>query len=488
MQKVIALCLVLVLALPSPSKAVDPKIVKVEVPHEVASWVLTDLLTIPVNERIFYRYVWIPSWSDIGWNDAVSYAFNATISRSGTIHKPTLIANGWVQRWDMRLLLPDDPIFLKVIQEYDRLALEDPYFHDQGSLDNSVSVRNLSLLSAAGMIDVPVVRADWIVTKMLTSIEGGRYLELRGIEGNEAQVLSRFGVFEEQAKLVDGDRRVGMFRSGVTGKARSVLALNTLLGQAWITEDLFDEDVNDNNHPIQNLLDNPYRGREIIIEMSNGLHLFLITDDKGTILREAPPNLVTDHRVPAPNTKRLQGGAISCIRCHGDESGLKSCSNDVATILAGPLRLQGDARFVDDVITRYSGRKFDRSILLGRENYEAAIDRLSNGRYDAAKMADLLSDIYARYRYDMVTIDTALMELGFDIEAEGFSAKEVFREILEFDAGIGLLGILEDPSIAALTQGIPIRRSDFDRVHSRLAYRTARIRDQIQEVYRVESN
>ena len=462
----------------------DPAIVKTETPDEVASWVLSDLMLLSPLDRPFMRYVWVPSWSDIGWNDAATYAFNAAISRSGVIQKPTLIANGWVQRWDMRLLLPEDPLFLKVMKQYDALALEDPYFHAEKSLDYTVLIRNLPMMTALGLVDVPVVRADWIIVKSLTSIEGGRYLELRGIEGNEAQVLSRFGVFEQQSVEVEGDRRVGMFRSNVTGKARSVLALNTLIGRAWITEDLFDEDVNEDNHPIYNLLDNPYRGREIIIEMSNGLHLFLITDDKGTILREAPPNLVTDHRVPAPNTKRLQGGAISCIRCHGDEAGLKSCANDVATILSGPIRLQGDQAFIDSIITRYSGRKFDRSILLGREDYESAVDTVTNGRLDAAGVADLLSDIYAQYRYDMVTVDRALKELGFDIKAEGFTGREVLREILEFDVGITPFAILEDPAIAALSQGVPIRRVDYERIHSRLAYRTARIRSSIQEFYR----
>lgn len=462
----------------------DPKIVKTETPEEVASWVLSDLMLLHPDDRPFQRYVWIPSWSDIGWNDAVTFAFNAAVSRSGTIQKPTLLANGWLQRWDMRLLLPEEAVYAKVIRHFDDLCLTDPYFHAEGSLDHTVLIRNLPMMTGLALIDVPVVRADWFVVKSLSSIEGGRYLELRGIEESETTVLSRFGVFEEQSEIVEGDRRVGMFRSNVTGKARSVVALETLIGRAWITEDLFDEDVNEDNHPIYNLVDNPFRGREIIVEMGNGLHLYMITDNEGNILREAPPNLVTDHRIPSPNTNRLQAGAISCIRCHGDEAGLKTCANDVATLLAGPLRLQGDTAFIDSITTRYSGRKFDRSILLGREDYEAAVDKISNGRLDAAKMSDLLSDIYAQYRYDLVTVDQSLEELGFDIKAEGFTGREVLREVLEFDVGSTPFAILEDPAIAALSQGIPIRRVDFERIHSRLAFRTARIRNSLTEFYR----
>jgi len=413
---------------------------------------------------------------------------NTVVSRSGSLQFPTMLANGWLQRWDIRELVPNEKLHPIIMREVLKLYATDPYFHDvrDGSIDFLVFEQLLPIISELPDTDTPVVRADWFVVKALTSIEGGRYLELRGLIDSEEASLARVGAFEAQAIAVDGDRRVGMFQSKVTGKARSVLALNTFVGRAWITEDIFDEDVDESRHPIYNLIDNNYRGREIIAEMANGLHLFLITDDKGTILREAPPQLVTDHRVPSPNTDRLQAGAISCIRCHAEESGLRSCDNDVAKLLAGPLVLNGERQFVDDVTTRYSGRDFDRHLLLGREDYEATIDRLTQGEMDVVKLSQLLSDIYSQYRYELVTPEKALREAGVDMEGVDPFVEPVliFREFLAIDSSSNGLLSLEDPSIAALSSNIPIRRSDFERIHPRLAYRIALIRSRLAQTYR----
>jgi hypothetical protein len=371
---------------------------------------------------------------------------------------------------------------------FDEMYASDPYFHDisDGSISFQVFEQVAPVALQVPNVGFPVVRADWFVTKTLSSIEGGKYLELRGLVDNEASSLSRFGVFEDTAVLVDGDRRVGMFRSSVTGKARSVMALHTFIGYAWITEDIFDEDVDETRHPIYNLMENEYRGREIIAEMPNGLHVFMITDDTGKILREAPPELVTDHRVPAPNTSRLQAGAISCIRCHAEDSGLRTCVNDVTKLLAGPLSLVGDQVFVDDVTTRYAGRRFDRTISLGRENYEAAVDQLTGGELDVPELSLLTANVYAQYRYEMVDAAVALKELGFDISGVDpfIDTKLILREVLSFDAASFDTFILEDPAIAALIEGVPIRRSDFDRIHARLAYRSAFAREGLTQDFR----
>lgn len=459
----------------------DPAISAVETPDQVAQWVASDLVTVPVEDQPFQRYLWVPSWADVKWHHASTYAVNLAVSRSGVIQQPTYIANGWIQRWDLRQLVQTDVQLKNITAVWDGLGSQEPYFPIAGV--SVSSFKKLAQFETVVGVQYPVYRTDWFVSKALSSIDGGKYLEFRGFSNLKSDdgrtpeeiALARFGVFEQAAKDVDGDRRVGMFQSQVTGKARSVIALNGLVGFAWITEDLFDEDTEAINHPIYNLLENQVRGHEIIIELPNGLHAFLITDDKGNVLDEAPPNLVADHRIPAPHTKRLQGGAISCIRCHASGQGLRDCANDVQKLLAGPLAVLGDLNdktgfAYDEIATRYAGRKFERSLVLGRLNYQDAVDDVTNGTMTVEEIAELVSSMYAGMRYELVTAEVALKELGFklvDDEEKPVNPSAIMAQLVEVNPTL-----TEDPSIAALFAGIPIRRTDFERVYGELLIRS----------------
>jgi hypothetical protein len=452
-------------------------------PPTAAVWAASDLARIPPEERDGLFYVWLPPWASAQWHHATAYAANAAISRSGTIQRPVVVAGGWLQRWDLRQLVPDPNLRPKVAAELSRLIDADPYFRFQpdGILVPEVEAAIADVADASLIETLPIIRADWFIEGSLSSLDGGRYLELRGLADvtpgdgrtEEEEVLARFGVFRDASIELDGDRRVGMFRSEVTAKPRQVLALRGLAGDGWITDDVFDEDSADlARHPIYSLLEPQRRGSEVIVEMPNGLHLFFISDDQGRLLREAPPQLVTDSHVPRPHTARLQGGAISCIRCHASEAGLRSCANDVATLLAGDVGVLVETSVVDsrqaadEIAVRFAGRKFDRSLREGRERYEEAVDQVTGGEMSAGEIGDLLAEIYGRRRYEPVVPLIALRELGFEREQDDPSSELLLRELLappDVPAGVA---VVEDPTLAALRAGIAVGRADWDRVYA----------------------
>ena len=466
-----------------------PEIQPVETPEDVAQWVVTDLLTVPAQDQPFQRYVWVPSWSSQEWHHAITFAINASASRSGTIQKPVLVANGWLQRWDLRQLVQKQEQLDRLTIVWDSLLELEPYFHVKGTgvPISTISYRLQPLGDLADAVGLPVYRGDWFLVHLLSAIDGGAYQRFRGFAGVNAEggrtpeerVLSQFGVFEAQAIQVDGDRRVGMFESGVTGQSRSVMFLSGLGGYAWITEDVFEGDSGADRSAIHNLLENNFRGREIIFELPNGLHGFLITDDKGGILSEAPPELVSDYTIPDGEPKRLDGGAISCIRCHASEQGLRTCRNDVAKLLAGPLRVlddltvDGNVNAIDEIATRYSGRKFDRGIRIGRENYEIAVDELTGGQMNVEELSNLVGEIFSQYKYGSVTPEIALRDIGFVVSGEDSPSPVVFfREVVALNQDVGGFRT-ESPEIAALYVGdIPIQRFDFERIYPFLLERS----------------
>ncbi len=451
-----------------------PGVTRVMSPEDAMRAAVADLATLPADRQLLVRYVWVPPWLGEDAHHVVSYAVNLAASRSGTIQHPTLVAGGTLQRWDLDRLVPDPTVRASVGEVWDTIASSDPYFRRDGV---SHPVPGL-------LVSVPLVRADRFAAQCLLAIDG-RYPELRGLTNlrddsgrtEEEIALARFGVFRSTSIEVDGDRRVGMVRSEVTGKARAVLALRGLVGSAWITEDLLDEDTDASRHPIYHLLDGRPRGHEIIWELPNGLHGFLITDGDGRVLREAPPDLVTDHRTPAPHTSRLDGGAFSCIRCHGQSRGLRDCRNDVAAILATDVRILGDGsrtpeQAAEEIATRYAGRDFERLLERGRLDYDAAIDELTGGTHDAETLAAATAELIGSWKYPLVDSRRVCLELGFEV-AEGTDATAVLRELLPTPVPSPGVAITEDPTIALLAAGVPIGRVDLERIYGELLIRSA---------------
>lgn len=366
----------------------------------------------------------------------------------------------------------------------------------------------------------PVVSHDYFIARHLSTIKqaglfaelyGGRYYDFMLFKRDqkkgtdEDHLLEGLGLGNVEAgltaeKLFDqlrSDQRIAMFKSQVTGKPRRVDFLRSPTGRdgtgiVSITHDLFDSAIDIGQHPIMNLLKFEDSGREGIFEQRNGLHGFWLTDGAGKLADEAPPDLVADHMIPAPHTRRLQP-AISCIRCHGvgRDDGWKPARNEVKLLLARKNRrgdvladLTDKGATVADALDRlgglYAGDPENRLLPRGRDDYAAAVLKATGpwaGSKDQTDVVNLasarISKVWDDRHYKMVTPQQAVRELGLVVAEK--DAQEVLEAVLPPAVEDSVLGVVpEDPRVVALLAGLAINRVDWDLVYGFAATRAQR--------------
>lgn len=460
-------------AAPRPGNNVQPIS---SIPADAVSWALADVVGLPAPEREHMRYVWIPPWGDQTWVAAVNYVVNTAASQAATIQNGSVIANGWMMRFDLRRLAPKPEQHLRLRETWDGLAVQDPYFHVPESntkskiaviaphvpQDQAIAVSGLTLSTGA------VYRADFLIHRMLSNIDGGRYYEFSQIPtpGKDEKItpqaawLKKYGVFEAQSRDLNADQRAAIPWSEVTGKPRRIdvfYGLGRKGNLVSITHDPSDDELGSEFNPIRGLLFIKDVAREAIVEKPNGLHAFALFDAAGNFVRSVPDNVAKDHTVPAPHTARLQPG-ISCIRCHASHDGWKPVDNVVPKLLSGDfdvvddIDVNGQKLTREEIIDRLAGLyaedldSADGPLGRGRRDYSTAISRCAAGLLSPPEnktmvgtMSDLVSQIYADYRYARMDRDTAARELGtvnFDDVTSGGSSSDPVRKLLEVGAKI----------------------------------------------------
>lgn len=473
----------------------------------------------------FKRFLWVLPWMDVTAHQTNSFLVNSAINQTSVIALPEGTAGGWLIVWDLRQLATKDADLVRLIQTWDVLGFDEPYFHVQ--LPTSVKplpcrsfaingqtfthrrtvpaphvAEGYGLLESETLSFAPLLRADYFLRRVSSTIEGGLYYHFMGfIQGGkrltEAEIFRTVGLDVTVSRGVEGDDRAAIFQSGVTGKPRMVEQVQGAIGKARITYDVFDEDVDAGRHAIYQLLDMPSRsrGKEIIFERANGLFGYILTDGQGKLVDVAPPNLVSDHQAPSPVTKQLFP-PLSCIRCHAANSGVQAVRNDVPTLLGGGR--QGDLDLFADLgsqqnrtatVNRLAGLfaatdKFYGDIERSRQSYSDAVWQATRGsgvqgrEKVAPKASEQLASAYASYWYPQskeagnVSADQAAIELGYRVKA-GEGAALLAQTIRPGRTDIVIGGVpveFADPSIAALRRGMSIRRQDFERVYAQAAY------------------
>lgn len=489
----------------------EPEVTKLITPQDAVAFAIADLASIEDEEaRRFTRYLWIPPWGDAKWIPATNFVVNAAVSHSRTIQYPTLAANGWMLRYDLRFLAPEQEDLQAIVNVWDGLSVDDPYFHIPKALsgvNEAVAAPHLSsdlvtALNALNESSSLVYRADWFTCMALDTAGDGRYYDFRRFRefarrndkgdrtsSEEAAVLANYGLWEDFSRDLGGERRVGQFFSRVTGKPRAVSFIKGAGGDGWVTEDPDENDETADRHPIYSLLEQRFRGREVIFTLPNGLHGFMITNEQGAILDAVPDVIASDSQIPSPYPKQLQG-AISCIRCHAvdDAEGLRDVRNDVATLLASGLQVVGDLSEPDSFAARdkiaglYGGRDFQRSLERGRFDYVGVIeDELTNGEMTAQELFQQVTTIYGDYRYPLVDLKQAMKEVGYAVDGEGFDAMQALRARLSLE-GESLPGVIfDDPTIAGMALGIEVTRRDFERIYNDWALRVIPAKQETNE-------
>lgn len=463
-------------------------------PADWTGWAISDLVQLPEVDRPFQRYLAIPNWGNEKWVPALNYGVNTAVSHAQTIHLGTVIANGWMVRYDLRRLSPRAETFAKTVAVWDGLARQDPYLHVPASNidvgvaivapaippDHAAVLANLSLSVGA------VYRADWFLVKALSTLNGGAYYDFRQVvrkpeKGSALDFwLSQRGLFVGTTQAVGGERRAAMFRSGVTGKPRRVDLFPTLAGGLGsITRDIKDGNIEAGSHPLRNLLRFSDDGSEIIVAQPNGMLDYLLADSSGNVVDEAPPDLVRDHSIPPPHTARLQP-ARSCISCHNQEGeqGWMRVRNDVQAVLKSGLNVFAD--FSDLGITREEAvdklagfyaldiENADGMLQRGRRDHEQAVLRCCQGiafppdKSVVAEVGRLVTSIIHDYDYAEITPGRAALELGYrpTPKYQGDLLADVLGPINE--------AIEVDPVAGFLRVGVAVNRTDFETIYQDL--------------------
>lgn len=484
----------------------------IPVVSDAVSAAAADVMVLPEEDRRFQRYVWVPPWSDESWIGATNLAIQIAMNRDATLSPPVILSapangswTGWVLRYDLRTLAHS---VKPIIALWDSFALDDPYLHvtteviiEQKPVSRSRTTRRtkvqtkapvsriVPILSphidsdAAGVLSretnaqAPVYRGDWLIRTILTTVDGGRYYDcigITGIEGGIGSFLNGIGVSETSNSNLQGDKRVYMIRSNVTGKKRRVDRLQGILGGCWLTRDISSGSSDVASQADYNLLDFAWDASEIIAARRDGLHYFLLADGKGGLQTSVPDDIAIDHTVPVgpgnSGTARLQP-AISCIRCHGPEDGLISTRNDLDMILRGRDLVEGSGLTSD--LERVAGlyadtQGFNRLLQRGRDDYFRAVSSAASLRFgmlssvkDASRA---IADMYASIEFTLVTPYQAVVELGYRLPQNMPPSKFLIDQLSPREDR-------EDVTIVTLQSGNSVARRDWERVYTDVASR-----------------
>lgn len=489
-----------------------------QVPADAVAMALADASQLAPEVATQRRYLWAPSGTKADFA-AAAVTINTAISQSNVDVIPTTLAGGHLLAVDLRLCAPDDAGYQRLKSLWASLADRDPYFHvlkarkriavkpfraadgktyshrfvATGVAAPHLGPAALELESAIGnplpedQSFAPVLRLDWFIREVLSTADGGRYYDFRGLTVGqttlETYLVSR-GASQQQAKRLDSDERAA-FVSRVTGKARAVTIFQgagtrASVGPAIvaITDDPFDDTVDAQFDPFRELLDAKTNGHEVFVTLPSGWLEYTIWDGQQRLVAEAPPNLVSDHRVPEPYTARLQG-AISCMRCHAPADQWQPFVNEVAHMLGGRLNVFGDANSRDDLhetLRRlaglYSG-DLGHVVTAAQDSFARRTQAVCGMEPGPAVQA--VANLFDAYEYEMIDAAKACREIGFDLDAGDALGVATFRRVVPGqtpeDPIVGRLAVdYLDPQ-AGQRVGLRNTRRQFELIYADLMLR-----------------
>jgi hypothetical protein len=295
--------------------------------------------------------------------------------------------------------------------------------------------------------NVPFIRADWfLVAASLPPL----YHDILELPPTERE-LENCGPGVRRCLHVDTARnlrdaagvrvaRSGFTESGVSNNNRIVERHRSSFGAYWKSFD-FPDNVGAHNI-FQRPMDFERAGGEIIFNLPNGLQAYLLVDQRGNRIDQAPTNIVFNKSAGRPEIRNGQ----SCMACH--VNGMRPLSDDVrATLssLAPDLRRQAMDLYVDNAVMK-------GLLLEDQKRFENAV-RETGGRPGE----EPLVEVSQRYQASLNAAGAAA-ELGL---TEG--------ELLERLAGNPQLQQL---GMATLMSGGAIKRDTWESEFGRIAEAT----------------
>jgi hypothetical protein len=450
---------------PKPTPLKD---VAARTPQEALVLAMMDLRQQADEVKVQRRYLWCPNRSDEEIASA-ALALNMVCSQTPVDVYAQMLYNGNLIAVDLGILAPEPEEFAKIVRVWASLSDNEPYFHVPQRVTKSVSVKvpryqatdgkwyetknenkevasylpapylgtlgqEIELAmgnpSPSTQSFAPILRVDQWIRQVMTTIDGGKYYEFRGLKVGETtldEYLISRGVNQKQIEKIGSDERAAMM-SHVTAKPRSVTIFQgqgtrPSVGAALvsITDDPFDGEDRAEFDPFRQLLDAKTNGHEVFVTMPSGWVEFTLWDGNKKLVAEAPPNLVADHTIPEPFTRRLQP-AISCVRCHAPKSLWQPFTNEVAVMLGDKLRVLGDlkggnrqAQTLKRLAGLYSG---DLGSVIREAQTNASKRTFEVTKLEAAIAFKTLSDVFGQYEYEDVDAKVACKELGINLQED----------------------------------------------------------------------
>lgn len=375
MSPSLALFISLLAGAPQPASTVSPQ-------SELQA-ALADVATVRLEDAVFTRYLTLYASPD-QQNDWRVLAFWVNSLSSARKLVPPQMITGTLYRVDLRNYNWD-------IASWDAVAKTDPYFRFANN----------------GLI----VRGDWFITQTSDGTRSQAYYQLLYGVGKEPknadEFRKRWAVDLNLARGQKATSRVPVETGAsiVAHHNRLLEHARTVLGDYWQTFDVINDSADRN---LIETLDGKFRfdAGEHIVSLPNSLHGYLLTNAQGARIEFADPAVakdITAHLRPTVDNP------ISCLRCHGPQSGLQPPKNRLEELLKnGAFVISNNQQLQQDLEAFYLTED-GQAMRDGQRSYAKAVAQINGltGKQNANKMADLV-----RFYDSLVSLDQACLELG----------------------------------------------------------------------------
>ncbi len=279
----------------------------------------------------------------------------------------------------------------------------------------SISPENAEILERLTGSQVPLVRADWLLTAV--GLKADNYFRLAGIPATEQEFCASFGMDQQAYERLRAEVGANVLKSDVTQKPRRINFRST----AFFSVLLLTRDPNSDADPRRDPIRNPhgfvFDGTEAFARGANGLLRFWTGNAAGKRVNLVPAEIAPeDYSMPRGAQSRQIVAPLSCMTCHNmtrEESGFKAFSNDQLRFMRGQLSKAYHDPVVAADAERFYGANLSKLIVAEREAYAEAVSKASGT--SPYEMTAAWSERVAEYQYELVTPEVAAQELGISL-------------------------------------------------------------------------
>jgi len=315
---------------------------------------------------------------------------------------------------------------------HDLILLEYPYgtvFEGSETFDQ---LWDIYLRPAGMMRPIPFMRIDWFVS---TATQFPLYEDLMQLPHDLADLEQRIGVDTELNLQSYVAKRAGMTISQVSRNNRVVEHHPARYGSYWKSFDF------ETSKGLQNMFIDPvnfhFAGGEMIFTLPNGLQGYLITDNAGNRIQDAPTTIVTDKF----SADKVVRNGLACMRCH-KEGMIRFEDKMRVPIESLPPTALPNRR---DILRLYPKKEaMDERLDEQEQQFMAAMERALG----EPQKAEPLTDVTRNYLDNALSLDQAAAELGLE-SSDGLARVFALPQFTR----LGLAG---------LTAGGAIRRDSWE--------------------------